>query len=373
MNDYVEIAPELIGISGKHLVKMDHPHQLSALQVVASPAPQLAPAHVGELIAEHYGLAGDLVSLVSERDQNFRLTTVEGTRFVVKIANSAENSVVTDFQIEALLHIEKRGCEVAVPRIIRTRDGTTSTAAQVDGGSYRIRIVSYVPGRPVDNVPIDASLARLQGRCLAQIGVALREFEHPGDSQALLWDMQRAGELRQLVPHIEDVDSRVAVARCLEEFAVKTLPRLASLRSQVIHNDLNPDNILVNDNDPISISGVIDFGDMIRAPLIVDVAVAASYLRTDDADAMSLLAAFVAGYHEVTPLQSAELQLLYDCIRTRIATTITIMHWRASERPDDAYSVKSLQSGCSASRFLARLDAIPAGDFAARILQECGY
>ena len=68
-------------------------------------------------------MQGKLTPLVSERDQNFRLDATNGRRFVVKIANGAEPAQITDFQIQALLHLEASACTVAVPKLVRTRIG----------------------------------------------------------------------------------------------------------------------------------------------------------------------------------------------------------------------------------------------------------
>ena len=66
-------------------------------------------------------------------------------------------------------------------------------------------------------------------------------------------------------------------------------PRLAGLRHQVIHNDYHLFNVLVAQDDASRVTGIIDFGDMIRAPLVAEVATAAAYqLRgTDDPDRKS--------------------------------------------------------------------------------------
>jgi Ser/Thr protein kinase RdoA (MazF antagonist) len=52
------------------------------------------------------------------------------------------------------------------------------------------------------------------------------------------------------------------------------------LRAQVIHSDANPENVLVAGKR----LGFIDFGDAIKAPLVFDVAIAASYMRVFDGD-----------------------------------------------------------------------------------------
>ena len=78
------------------------------LAVIAQEAPAISDAAAISLMKVRYGLDVIVRSLVSERDQNFRMKAADGKRFVLKIANSAEDPFVTDFQIQALLHIEKQ-------------------------------------------------------------------------------------------------------------------------------------------------------------------------------------------------------------------------------------------------------------------------
>jgi Ser/Thr protein kinase RdoA (MazF antagonist) len=348
--------------------------QCDPLDVIASPPPRFSVADIGRLIGEQYGLHGELVSLVSERDQNVRLTTADEQRYVVKIANAAEHEITTDFQIQALLHMQNNSCRVAVPRIIRTHDGAVATSMRGADVRHLVRVVSYVAGRPLEGISPDVRFASELGACLAEINVALRDFEHPGDSQSLLWDMQRASDLRRLMTHIGDHDLQATVQACLDDFEERAAPKLPELRKQVIHNDLNPENVLVTEGDRAGIAGVIDFGDMLRAPLIIDVAIAASYLRGKAEDPLELLASFVYGYDANTRLEDAEVDLLYDLVRMRLATTITILHWRlAARREDDAYALKSLQGAGGAERFLARINAISAAEFKHRIRQQCGH
>ena len=338
------------------------------LSAIASPPPQFSTGDIAALVDEQYGLRGDLAALVSERDQNFRVTTTDKRRYVIKIANAAESETVTDFQVRALQHMEASGCPVPVPRIIPTLAGDAMTRVSSPDAEHALRVVTYVPGRPLEEVKTDAELARRLGECLASIGIALRGFEHPGDNQVLLWDMRRADGLQALLPHLPDKRLRTEVGDCLDDFAANAAPRLAALRSQVIHNDFNPGNILITQSQPASVAGVIDFGDMIRAPLIIDVAVAASYLRGDDDYVLAPLMSFVAGYDSVTGLEDVELELLYDLVRTRLATTLAILYWRLSARgEEDAYTADSLQGGETARSFLAQINSIPRAEFTARL------
>ena len=104
------------------------------LAVLVEAAPRFSDEEAVAIAREYYGLEVAAKSLVSERDQNFRLRTAAGVQYVLKIANAAEAPEVTDFQIRALLHIAGRKRQdhlpVGVPEIVRTVDGETSIRLQ---------------------------------------------------------------------------------------------------------------------------------------------------------------------------------------------------------------------------------------------------
>ena len=125
--------------------------------------------------------------------------------------------------------------------------------------------------------------------------------------------------------------------------------------------------------DPKSrrVTGLIDFGDMIRAPLICDVAIAAAYLRSGSDDPLELIAPFLAAYDAVRPLREPEIALLFDLVRARLATTITILYWRMNaRRDDDRYRQKTLEEEAGAIGFLDALSDLGAAGFSGRLGRE---
>ena len=105
----------------------------------------------------------------------------------------------------------------------------------------------------------------------------LRGFEHEAGALALPWDIQRADEVAPLLAHVADPARRALAERAMARFTEHARPALPGLRAQAIHNDLNLYNVLVDPRDHDVIAGILDFGDMVRAPLVNDLAVAASY------------------------------------------------------------------------------------------------
>jgi Ser/Thr protein kinase RdoA (MazF antagonist) len=343
---------------------------MDPIAAISAAQPTFSTAAAEQALAANFGLRGALQPLLSERDQNFRVTTDDDRVFVFKIANHTESPVTTDFQIRALLHVEQQHCPVRTPVIQRTVAGDVSV--QLFAGE--IAHVSYVPGELLSAVDTSPQLAANLGRSAAQLDLALAGFAHAGENQSLMWDMQRAERLRDLLQFIADTELRARVGRCIDDFVQRAKPLLPELRCQIIHADLHGDNVLVDAANNDAVAGVIDFGDMLRGPIIMEVAIAAAYLRSLEGDALRLIAPFVAGFNQVIPLHAVEIELLFDLVRARLAATISILRWRAAKRGTaDKYSRDYMQSERSAETFLGRLDALGRDAFSARMRSACGH
>ena len=145
---------------------------MNALDAISTPQPEFSRPEVLRALVEEFGVAGSLDSLVSERDQNFQVTTAAGERFVFKIANRSESNITTDFQIQASLHILRQDCPVATPAIRRTLAGNESIVL-IDGDIPHVcRLVSYLTGTPLSAISATPELARDFGRCAAKAALA---------------------------------------------------------------------------------------------------------------------------------------------------------------------------------------------------------
>lgn len=298
--------------------------------------PAFSHAEAARIAVQHYGIEARAQVLVSERDQNFRMTSSDGTCFTLKISNHAEQLEVIDFQNQALLHVAQQDASIPLPRVIPGLDKALHYSVELDGKSHFVRMISWLDGTVLDDLEAGPVVLGKIGRLMAQLGVALADFDHPGSNPPLLWDMKRAAGLRELLVHIDEAELNNTITRTLDRFVAIVQPRLKRLRTQVIHNDINPDNVLLDKTDPNRVSGIIDFGDMVKSPLIIDLAVAASYQLSDDGDPLAGALPLIAGYNAVTPLQPAEIELLTDLIRTRLITSLLIGSWRVKLFPENS-------------------------------------
>ncbi len=317
-------------------------HQTHAAlgDLLTSPPPVIPPEHALSLAETHFGLRGTLKPLTSERDANFLLRAPDGRGYVLKFANLAEPAAQTDFQITALRHLEAHAPTLPVPRALRSLDGRDAVA--LPGGLFRV--LSYLEGVPLHLSPNTAPRRAAMGRMAAALSQGLAGFSHPAADHTLLWDIRQAAGLRPLLTAIADTDLRTRAEATLDQFETAVAPALPACRWQVVHNDLNPHNVLADPARPDQIAGVLDFGDMVRTALVCDLAVAASY-QIDPAAPLDSLVTFTAAYHQTLPLLPVETALIFDLVATRMLTTIAIASWRAARYPGNAaYILRNLPS-----------------------------
>jgi len=307
-------------------------------EVLSEGSPALDIGWVRALAQDHYGLSGELVALTGERDRNYRLqSAVDGARFMLKVSHPAESALVADFQTQALVHIATADPGLPVQRIVPTVNGAPSFVAHPGDGLPRVvRLFSYLPGLPMPEAPRTAAQREHLARTLARLDLALQGFTHPAGALELPWDIQRADAVRGLLGHIADPQRRALAAQALDRFERDVKPVLPRLRAQPIHNDFNIYNVLVDPADTDRIAGVLDFGDMVHAPLIDDLAVAASYQLGTEGDPLAEIVPFVAAYHAVLPLQRAEVDLLFTLMTARLVMVVAISGWRAARYPENA-------------------------------------
>jgi hydroxylysine kinase len=335
-----------------------------------TPPPNFSKQRATTLLREHYDIEANLEPLASERDQNFLASTADGEKFVLKFANASESAAITDFQSKGLLHIARVAPDFPVPRVIPTvGDELLFEVESEAGDAHRVRLLSWLDGVPLRHAEGVGSMARQTGACLAKLGIALRGFEHPASDYPLLWDIRNAASLEQLLPQVNDEQLRELCEQRLERFRDVVAPRLENLRSQVIHNDMNPSNVLVDSTDVNRVSGVIDFGDMVFSRLVNDAAVGAAYFCSAEKDPFVEVVKFLGSYAEILPLTEDEIVLLPDLILTRHLTTVMITHWRASMYPDNADYI--LRSEPRARQMLSLVACMSIDQTVGRFLAAC--
>jgi Ser/Thr protein kinase RdoA (MazF antagonist) len=337
-------------------------------ELMTTQAPNVSPAEALEIADRVYGLKGTLKLLNGERDANFLIRSNRGD-FVLKFINPAEDPGVISFQTQALLHIERHGAHLPVPRVLPALSGEVEPKVLVSEQTLTLRTVSYLDGISQNLGKPSVALMRELGTSLAEINLALNDFQHPAAHRDLLWDVGHAERIRPYLDNL-DVDQLPLVCALLDSYETSVKPRLAKLRAQVIHNDLNPHNVMLDCETASRVAAIIDFGDALHAPLINELGTALSYQFDADAtDPLWQIKAFVAAYHAKIPLQREELAVLGELIAMRMAMAITIAQWRASLYPENrTYVLRNLRTTW---RNLQCLTALPEGLLTQSLINAC--
>ncbi len=321
-----------------------------------------------DLCRTHWGLSGVLVPLNSERDALYRLDCGDH-RYVLRLTSPIEADEVVDFQVSALRHLEQVDTGLAVQHLVPDAAGRLFFRADWGDGAPTVQLLTWLEGDLMAEAPRSVAQARSLGAMVGRFSRAISSFDHPAASRYLNWDIQNVADLRPLLGNIAVPQQRLLVERALDRFERETLPALTGARRQIIHGDLTPFNVLVNNSDPARVQGLIDFGDIVRSIRVADVAIAACYLIDEGREPMELPLAVAGAFHAVQSLDRTEVMLFAPLMEARHVSTALITEDMAARFPERrAYLTKNTGR---AWRGLERLSTRPMADWTADFLATC--
>jgi Ser/Thr protein kinase RdoA (MazF antagonist) len=276
---------------------------MALLDDLVQPFTRVDEVDVVALLRDAYGLEPrTLTRLDTERDDTFRVDLDAGV-VLAKVAHPADAPELLELQDAAL----EAAHDLPVPVLRRTLDGRASAALD----DRLLRVLSWVPGEIAgENLPLAAG-----GALLGRLSAALRDVDLPAGDRLLAWDLRH-------VPALAEYTDEPLLVDAIARFAAEISPDLDAQPRQLVHNDFHPWNVLIDASGEIS--GVLDFGDVVRTPRVCDVGVALGYLIPDDGPGAAVREAFVAGFESVVPLTEVERRLLPGLVAGRELQRIII-------------------------------------------------
>ena len=308
---------------------------IESADVLAVAPPDLSVDEAAGVARATFGVVGRAHPLVSERDQNFAITADDGSGWVLKVSNGAEDPGVVEMEVAAITRIATVDPGLPVPVARPAIDGRPIAVVGVRGTEHRVRLLPLLPGRNPRPHELDARAVGAVGVVVARVAHALRGFFHPAAGRKIAWDQQHLPALFRHAALVTDPSRRALLDQVIARFTERVVPALPTLRAQVIHNDLTLDNLLLDAAGEVT--GIIDFGDMAHTALVLDVPATLQSLFRERVDILDVAAEFLEGYTSVMPLEPAEADLLGDLLAGRMAQTILISAQRTRQYPDNAY------------------------------------
>jgi Ser/Thr protein kinase RdoA (MazF antagonist) len=166
-------------------------------------------------------------------------------------------------------------------------------------------------------------------------------------------------------------DAGIPAAPLLDRLRNEVLPLLNAGPSQVIHNDAHSHNLLRPDAVSQEVVGLIDFGDMVYAPVINDLAVTAASFQRCGREDMHAVKNLLIGFHRTHPLSDAEVSLLWDAITLRVLLAILLCGVKLNEGGDpDPDVIEERDESRSMLEFIRSVDH---GYAVNELRKACGY
>ncbi|KAL7565318.1 hypothetical protein ACA910_014603 [Epithemia clementina (nom. ined.)] len=398
---------------------MDHKHStgdapLSDEELRKLLKPHLSKDQAKYVLVKSYANDGDQVEVVQQLDSyddvNFKVT-VKGKYYLLKIHNGVEskdfikvyNAAGQDFYkkgcLNSVIHLQSTIMALLSANGIGTNQPITArdTNAPVcihslpvvsedhSPQQLAVRLLSWVEGRPMSDatvLPIE-SLAEA-GRFLGQLDKVLDHISDKDTNESTAtdaiktdssnvvidrsilepaarfhqWDGKNTSDLRSFTPCIDDERKRSLVVSILDAFKRDIIDSgdYKEFRLGVNHGDYNDANILQNDD--LSISGVIDFGDSVQSWRVLDVTVAMAYSMLSvygkPNRSISAAAALLRGFTMEYPLTSIEKKHVALLVACRLACSVTLGAYSYIQNPTNHYLLLHAQPAWKALEMLEK-------------------
>jgi len=261
-------------------------------------------------------------------------------------------------------------------------NGKESESVQL--GVHIVRLLTYVPGQLIVQVPYTPSLLHSVGQHLGRVENALQTFSHSAlDIHQTIWDLDKVPELSSFTYAIQRPEDLALVKDVMKVFAEDVQLRRHQFQRGTIHGDYNEQNILVQQcSTPVppecstsvppecstsvspecstslppeyTVYGLIDFGDSLTSYYVYEVAIAIMYMMLDSkvVDVLDVGGHILVGYLRERSLNEVEIDCLKTCIAARFAQSLTLGAYSFSQDPSNPYIMATAKNGWSQLRAL---------------------
>jgi len=280
---------------------------------------------------------------------------------------SESNFALIDAESKALLYLQKEP-NSRTPRPIPFKDGSYTKNIEIDNQLVTCRLLSFLEGEFMGDAKASGKMATSLGSFLANLNVSLFKFENPVlRSRKCEWDIQHLPLNRKYISDITDVSNQNLVRYFFLQFEEKVIPVASELRMNYIHSDANEWNVLLKNNQ---INGLIDFGDMVYAPLINELATALAYICYDKESYYEFILPLVHAYHKIIPLEKKEISILYYLIAAKLCISVCHSAHAKKQDPENIYASISEKNAWKMLYKLLEINPIALED---ALIHELGF
>ena len=288
------------------------------------------------LVYSNYGIKVKATQVDGEIDDNFKLNSKNKSYFF-KIYPKKTDPKFVKFQTNLLNYL-------------KDHKKTTNNKLTLDKKSYAtffdkeneiryFRMNDWIHGRLWSSVnPINKSLRHELGLESAKLILKLKKINSNYLREDFDWDLSNYLWVKRFYKKIDIGKKRQLIIEKLLVNFKKKQSEYERLRKNLIHNDLNDNNIIVSENlrNP-KIVGFIDFGDCIKSQLINELAVTCTYGIIDSMNPLDSACEIVKGFNSEIKISEIEIEFLYELILLRISISILKSSLNEKYNPGNKY------------------------------------
>ena len=324
--------------------------------------PQANAEQAAAVASELWGIKTRATPLPGERDRNFLLQDNRGARFVLKISGGAEDRRRLELQERLIGYARERDANLRLPEALADPAGRTLATYPFESGDHHVRLFRYAEGVPLSTFRRRPhALLESVGRLLGRLQSALNGFDHPGlDLQDIPWAPVHAASVIASASEVLGERGPGRLYRRVADSVLGDLPRLLALPAAALHNDANDDNLLLVAGEAESAEpehfALLDFGDALRGPSIIEAATGALYVAAATAEPLPAAARVLAGFARELAVSEEEADLFRTAIATRALVSAGVAALRRAHVPEAAAEEYLLVSETGVWAFLQALD-----------------
>lgn len=311
---------------------------------------------------------------VSDNFANPNVSELWSHGYTLKVLNCLESRnpslIVAQNQLMEFLRGRNFCCPVTVPTITQEQyslqqlfiDNFQETEAD-QKSTFLVRLLTYIPGTLLYNVPYTPQLLRNAGRYLADLHIVMQEFSAPTilQDRSSIWSMASVPHLKNFLFAINNNDDRDLVETIVKAFEHEVETKYSRLPKGLLHGDYNEQNILVersSENHDYEVCGILDFADAQVSYYVFDISMAVAYLMLDSRviDPIAAGGQVLAGYCSLRPMIDDEWDVLKVCVASRYCQSLVLGAYNCQLDPNNAYVAITQAMGWS---LLRRLWSLP--------------
>uniref|UniRef100_A0A8C2P8C3 Hydroxylysine kinase n=1 Tax=Capra hircus TaxID=9925 RepID=A0A8C2P8C3_CAPHI len=269
-----------------------------------------------------------------------RVGSTSGPRVVAGLLGNASHISppfeVRDHHRSSPVHVHY--CILATVEISGTDSGS-------EVKSYLVRLLTYLPGRPIAEIPIGPQLLYEIGRLAAKLDKTLEKFHHPKLSslhrENFIWNLKSVPLLEKYLFALGQNRNREIVEQVIQLFKDEVMTSLSHFRECINHGDLNDHNILIESRESAfgdavyQVSGVLDFDDMSYGYYVFEAAITIMYMMIESKAPIQVGGHVLAGFESVVPLTPVERGALFLLVCSRFCQSLVLAAYSCQLYPEN--------------------------------------